>query len=267
MLITCASTQTILAQLSNKSRVQSQSEAYSTKKFIPAVTLNLKSEFPLQHAISIEFATQKFISFYVGMGMFSRAYAVTATNFLPAENTEEEMRQKFIKDKMENGSVLELGSYYHFVKKKDVYVGLNIQFQQFKLSATPQELVEEYDFADSQNLGETLQDLIDNNSTINAFYENTIIEPQVKPIQLGITIGKRFPLTRNRKLALNTEIAYHFNIATYTTLTSTSLAGQILINNIINPILENNTDASFNSFNLPSVSLRLNYQLSNRIFY
>lgn len=232
----------------------------SRKKYVPEWTISLKTQFPIQHALGIEYVTKRHISAYMGFGQFSKSYILTATDFLPSDDEEKASRKAFIKDKLENGFVFEVGSYYHFTKWKDFYFGVNIQFQRFTLPATPKELVEDYNFADEEEL-DNIQSEINANPTLRSFYENTIISPVIKPIQLGLTVGKRFSFNAIPRWSLNPEVSFHFNLTTKTTFDSDSFAGNIIINRFIEPRIGSSSSSSFSSFNFPSISLRVTYQL------
>lgn len=135
--------------------------------------LSAKTQFPIQHALGIEFRDHSGFAFTLGLGQLSRAYTVAAIGFLPEEDENQELRKQFIEDKMKNGLVFEAGAFYYPRRFKDFYIGFNIQFQRFTLPATPQELVENYGFAeqiDQDQLSEAL-----NSDVAQFFYENTII--------------------------------------------------------------------------------------------
>ncbi|MEM6633579.1 MAG: hypothetical protein AAF694_28155 [Bacteroidota bacterium] len=125
------------------------------------------------------------MSTYFSIGQLSQAYLVTATNFLPDDDPAQATRKQFIKDKLKNGLVLELGTYYYFTRRRHFSVGLSLQFQRFKLPATPMELVEKYDFGDTQLFLEDIQSQLEANSILQNFYDNSILEPVISPIQLG----------------------------------------------------------------------------------
>ena len=236
------------------------------KRFVPGFTINLKSQFPIQQAIGIEIMTSSFISLYAGIGQFSRFYTLVALDALPGDTEQQDSRRQFLKDKLQNGFVFELGSYYHLVERKGLYAGANIQFQRFSMPSTPVELVEEYNFGDPDNFNEDIQDLINNNNLVRQFYESTEIAPTVRPIQLSFLVGKRFRFKNAPKLAFQVEFSYLLNIHTGTSVESPSTIGRILVNRFIDPILDNRSNDSFDGFNLPSVSFRLSYNVG-KIMY
>ncbi len=240
--------------------------AVHNRAYLPGATINFKSQFPIQHAIGLEFNTPIFLSTYIGMGQLSRAYLVTATNFLPDDDPAQATRKQFIKDKLKNGFVLELGTHYYFSKQRNFYAGLNLQFQRFKLPATPMELVEEYDFGDTQGYLDDIQSQVESNIILQDFYENAILEPIISPIQLGITLGKKFYFKKASRLFLDVEFSYQLNISNNVKIKSDSFIGQILVNNFITPILDEGSNDSFEGFNLPSLSFRLGYQLGEKIY-
>ena len=254
------------ARLDDEKKAREDSIAMIGGRFVPKTTLSIKSQFPIQQALGLEIMTPAFVSFYIGYGQFSRFYTVVALDALPNEREDQAARRQFIKDKLKNGRVLELGCYYHLVNKKGLYLGLNFQFQRFSMPSTPIELVEEYNFGDPDNFSEDIQDLIDNNGLVRSFYESTIIEPVVRPIQLSFMIGKRFRFKNTPRLGLHTELSYQFNLHTGTSVESPSLIGNILVNSFIDPILENRSDTSFDGFNLPTLAVRLSYSLGKILY-
>lgn len=250
-----------------KEKKRQDSSALLSQKYVPAVNLSVKSQFPIQHGIGLEFNTPAMVSAYINMGQLSRFYVVNATQFLPAEDEADAIRKQLIKDKLKNGFVFELGSHYHFTKKKDLYVGLNLQLQRFTLPTTAQELVEEYDFGDDLGLRNDVSDLLDGNDFLRSFYEETIIEPTIRLVQLGLTVGKRFHLKKAPRVGLYAEFSYQLNMASSIKLNSDSRVGQLLLDNFVSPILDEGTAASFGSFNLPTLTFRLSYQLGEKIYY
>ena len=242
------------------------SMAVRTQAYLPAATINFKSQFPIQHSIGLEFNTPIFLSTYIGFGQLSRSYLVIATDFLPDDDPAQATRKQFIKDKLKNGFVFELGTNYHFSSRRHFYAGLNLQFQRFTLPATPQELVEEYDFGDSQGFTDDIQSQLEGNDFLQNFYENTVIEPVILPIQLGITLGKKFYFKKATRLFLDVEFSYQLNLSNNVNIKSESFIGQILVDSFISPILDEGSNDSFKGFNLPSVSVRIGYQLGEKIF-
>lgn len=245
---------------------KSKPDSLQERAYLPGTTINFKSQFPIQHAIGLEVNTPIFLSTYVGLGQLSRAYLVTATNFLPDSDPAQATRKRFIQDKLKNGFVLELGTHYHFSRRRNLYAGLNLQFQRFKLPATPMELVEEYDFGDSQDFLADIQSQLEDNPFLQDFYENTLLEPIIAPIQLGITVGKKVHFKKASKLFLDVEFSYQLNLSNRVRIQSESFLGQILVNNFISPILDEGSKDSFQSFNLPSLSVRLGYQWGEKIY-
>ena len=223
------------------------------------LALNAKTQFPIQHALGFEIITKKGLSFSFGIGQLSRGYTVAAMNFLKAENENDERRKQFIQDKMNNGLVVEFGSNYYPKNTKDFYFGVNLQLQRFTLPATTQELIENYGFADQidqENLDDALE-----NSLVEFFYENTIVEPIVKPVQLGLLVGKKFGFKKIPNLFLLAELNYQFNLNTNTTFDSPTVVGQIIVDSFIEPNFDPSTQESFEEFNLPSLSIKLQYRI------
>ncbi|MEM8507237.1 MAG: hypothetical protein AAF717_05375 [Bacteroidota bacterium] len=221
---------------------------------------NAKTQFPIQHALGIEYLLKGGLSFNFSLGQLSRAYTVTATNFLSAEDENQAQRKQFIEDKMKNGLVAEFGANFYPENFRDFYFGTHIQFQRFTLPATPEELVENYGFADQIDQNELEENL--NNELVQLFYENTIIEPIVKPIQLGAMFGKKFSFSKIPNFLLMVELSYHFNLTTRTKFDSASLVGRVIVDAFIEPNFDASTVDSFGSFNLPSLAIRLQYRIA-----
>ncbi|MEM9932288.1 MAG: hypothetical protein AAF824_01695 [Bacteroidota bacterium] len=249
-----------------KSAVILDSLIASKGQYVPAFSLSLKTQYPIQHAIGLEFMTRGKVSGYIGLGQLSRAYVATATELLPDQNANQEARKQFIQEELRNGFVFELGTHYHILKWRDVYVGLNLQFQRFSMVSTPQELVEEFDFGNSQGFAEDLQEAVETNDLIRYFYEDTKVKAVLNPIQLGFTMGKRFRFKRRPRWSIHTEFSYQINLASRARLDSDDFIGQLIVNNFINPILDEGTEDSFGSFNLPSISIRLSYSPGEYVF-
>ncbi len=247
-------------------KILCQESVRSNSQYVPAVALRVKAQFPIQNAIDLRFNTKAHISGYIGIGQFSRAYVITALDFLPDDNPSQIARKQLLKDKLKNGFVLELGTAYHFVRLKDLYVGLSLQFQRFSLTATPQELVEEYDIGDNLDLLDDVLEFVETNELAQAFYETVVVKPIIRPIQLGLTIGKTFHFSKVPRLSLNLELSYSRNVTTRTELTSDSFIGRIIIGSFVNPILDEGTEDSFDEFNLPTLSLGVNYQLGKKVY-
>jgi len=243
-----------------------KSDTIQNRAYLPGATINLKSQFPIQQAIGLEFHTPIFLSTYIGIGQLSRAYLVAATNFLPDDDPAQATRKRFIQDKLQNGFVLELGTHYHFWRRQHLYVGLNLQFQRFKLPATPMELVEEYDFGDTQGFLEDIQDQLEDSPFLQDFYENALLEPTIAPIQLGITVGKKFYFKKAPRLFWDIEFSYQLNISNRVRIKSESFVGQIIVDNFIVPILDEGSNDSFQGFNLPTLSVRLGHQLGKKVY-
>lgn len=254
------------AQVPETKAVPLDAATLESKEFLPAFSLVLKTQYPIQHAIGLEFGTPGLMTGYVGFGQFSRHYVITALEALPSNNENQEARKRLIQDKLRNGFVFELGTHYHILKRKGLYAGINLQFQRFSMRATPQELVEEYDFGDTQGLGEELQDALEGNEFLQYFYEDTQVKAVVNPVQLGITLGKRFQFKKNPRLSLSAELSYQLNLASRSKLESDDFLGQIILTNFVSPILDEGTEDSFGSFNLPSLSIRLNYMLGDYVY-
>ncbi|MEA5139238.1 hypothetical protein [Arcicella rigui] len=224
--------------------------------------ISIKTQFPIQHALGIEFISPIGLSSYFGLGQLSRNYTVLATNALPAKDENQAERQRFIKDKMKNGSVFEVGMNYYFGKKRKLYSGVNIQFQHFTLPATPKELFEKYNFGDQLALQNDLDDLLDR-PIVQNFFENTLLTPNVNPIQLGFLLGFSIKIGKSEKLFLNPELNYQINLYTKTKVSASNPIGNILVNNIINPTIKQGSEESFGTFKLPSISLKFVYRFSN----
>lgn len=242
------------------------SVAIQNRKFLSAATVNLKTQYPIQHAISLEVASPIFLSGHVSVGQFSRFYTKSALEFLPQEDEAQIKRKEFVQDKLQNGFVFEIGVKYHIVKWRNTYAGLNMQIQRFKLPTTTQEMVEEYDFGDTQGrLGDILT-LVESSPALNNFYENAMLTPSITNFQLEFKLGKRFHFKKLSKLFLDLEVSYQFNLSAQVSIEAPSAIGNNLIENFVKPILNQGSEESFGGFALPTIGLRLSYQLGERIY-
>ena len=240
--------------------------AIDQRTFLSGVTLNLKTQYPIQHAISLEVATPIFFSGHIGIGQFSRFYTKSALEFLPQEDDTQIRRKEFVQDNLQNGFVFESGVQYHVLKWHNIYAGLDMQMQQFSLSSTPQELVEEYDFEDTQGLLGDVLAVVDKSPALQVFYENAILTPAITTIQLEVKLGKRIHFKKITKLFLDIELSYQYNLSAQVTMKASSTIGNNLVENFITPIIDQGSKDSFSSFALPTVGLRLSYQLGNKIY-
>lgn len=229
---------------------------------IPGILVGAKSQFPIQQAIGLEFVSPFNISAYAGIGQYSRYYTVLALDLLPGKNENQLSRKQFIKDKMENGSVFEIGSAYHFRKIRGFYAGLTIQFQKFSMTSTTRELIEEYDFGDSENKREALLDLVDRNPRLREFYQDEPVTSVIRPIQIGLHVGKRFVFRRLPKLGVHLELAGNRNVGTSSSVQSVSALGNVIVQQFAAPIVEKKSKESFRSLTLPTVSLRATYAIT-----
>ncbi|PSL18787.1 hypothetical protein CLV60_12916 [Dyadobacter jiangsuensis] len=226
--------------------------------------VSLKSQFPIQQAIGLEVMVKPKLSGYLGFGQFSRFYTTVALNALPNKKVEQQMRRKFIKDNLRDGTVFETGLAYHFAKRNRFYAGLNFQNQKFTLPSTTQQLVENYDFLDAQGRKDKILDLIEKNARLREFYETTRIISKVTLQRLGITLGRRFGFSKIPRFGFHTELSAQWNIGSGTAIESSSPIGNILIKQFAEPILQERTQESFSSFFLPSLTLRVSYALVMR---
>ncbi|MDR6809632.1 hypothetical protein J2Y45_006710 [Dyadobacter sp. BE34] len=234
------------------------------KKQVPLLSVSLKSQFPIQQAIGLEVMTKTKLSGYLGFGQFSRFYTTVALNALPNKKVEQQMRRRFIKDNLRNGTVFEAGLTYHLPRRRKFYAGINFQNQNFTLPSTTQQLVENYDFLDSQDRKDKIMDLIDKNARLREFYETAEIISKVSLQRLGITIGRRFGFMKIPRFGLHTELSGQWNMGSRTSIESSSLIGNVLVNQFAEPILREKTKDSFSSFFLPSLTLKVSYALVTR---
>ena len=220
--------------------------------------VNFKTQVPIQHGFAVEFITPIRMSAYVNVGIYSAAYTKMLINMVPDRNPNKSSVDNLINDRLKNGFVFEFGSHYYFRNPKNYYVGLNLQFQKFSVSATPYELIEVYDFGGDAVSEEQINETI-TNSTADFFYRNTIIEPIFKPIQLGFVAGRSFYFKRAPHLSISTELSYLLNIKTNFEVTSPSFIGRIVVSNLVNPELNFGSQENFNDYNLPTLTVKFNY--------
>ena len=153
------------------------------------------------------------------------------------------------------------------MKWRNVYVGLNLQVQQFKIQATSQEIVEEYDFGNTLGYFEEVSNLIENVPALTAFYENTILTPSLTAIQIEAKLGKRIHFKKMKRLFLDVELSYQSNLSARVSINTSSTTGEVLMKNVIEPILNEGTEDSFGAFAFPTVGVKLSYQIGHKIYY
>lgn len=240
--------------------------AINQGKFLSHGTVHLKTQYPIQHAIGVEVATPFFLSGHLGIGQLSSFYAKSALEFLPEEDESQLKRRELIQDKLKDGFVFEFGVQYHVLPWRNLYAGLNLQIQQFKIQASPQELAEEYDFGDTQGFREEILGLIENVPVLSSFYENTVLSPSLTAIQLEAKVGKRIHFKKMKSVFLDVEVSYQTNLSAAASVNTSSTAGEVLMENFIKPILEEGTEDSFSSFSFPTVGVRISYQIGDKVY-
>ncbi len=233
-------------------------------KYVPSVMLKLKTQFPIQHAVGIEIVTDAKISMHASIGQFSRFYTVVALETLAQNDENQEIRQEFFKERLRNGLVIELGSNYFFLKR-GYYAGLNFQFQRFSLSGTLEELVENFDFNDTQGFGNDIQELVGQNQNLQNFYEQTTVYPTFSPLQMGFTLGKRFRFKKHPGLGLHFELGYSFNVLPRVKVETDNFITQTLMDRFVNPLIQNSATESFSTFNYPTISFGISAGLGKII--
>lgn len=230
------------------------SMAIAHNTYMPSVLLKAKTQFPVQHALGLEFLTRSGLSFYGGMGRFSRCYTLAAMGAVSPKNAQEEVRQAFFKERLRSGLVTEIGVNYYFLKK-GYYTGMSLQFQRFSLSGTVKELMENLDLGDSQGLGGELDELLQENEFLEDFYERETVYPTFTPLQLGLLVGKRFHFKKHPYIGMHIELGYNLNISQGTRIETDRYLTQALMDRVVNPLIKNTATESFSALNYPFVSV------------
>lgn len=220
----------------------------------------IKTEFPTHHAIGFQLIHESGFTSDFSLGLMSGTYNNFVFNNLPDEDLNAAKRKDFILDVMENGMVFSLGIGYHFKQFKHFSIGMGLQMQQFSLLATPRELVEEYDFGNETGLANDIDAIIEENPNADFFYRSVLVEPIIRPLQLGFNLNKGFSI--NKRLSFHIDAAYWFNIATFTEISSPSLVGRLMVNQALSPLVDSGSDESFDQFSYPSISIGLKFRFS-----
>lgn len=247
-----------------KENQRKDSIALENKDFSYPVDLYLKTQFPVQHALGLRFTHESGIELLGSFGIFSRSYTLIALEFLEDENSTENERQEFFKDRLRSGTVIEFGAgYFHF--PSGFSGSLTFQFQRFSISATSEELINNLDFGDELVDDSELQDALEDSETLEDFYYNETVYPTIRPIQLVLNIEKKFRFRKVPRISLSVAFSFSMNIATRTSIEANSTLGTIIMDNYVNPTLKQSSTESFGTFNLPSLTLQLNIGLGKLI--
>lgn len=240
---------------------QEDSVRLLTRRFLPKTMLGIKTQFPIQHALNLEMRIGNTpLSTQFGIGQFSRFYTLIALNMIDAKTEGAQVRKDFIKVRLRNGSVIELGLMAHHIQKR-FYGGLSLQFQRSSMAATPEELVEQFDFADDSDLRSNIDSLVAKHQIVADFYTSTVVYPTICPLQMGFVLGKLWRF-KNPRLALHAELGYSFNLATPLKIEGKSgFLVNLLLDSYVNPLVKGQNAKSFSSFRYPSLALRLSYGL------
>lgn len=244
-----------------KERVNEDSSRLLTRRFLPKTMLGFKTQFPIQHAINLEMRIGNTpLSAEFGLGQFSSFYTLIALNVIDAKTEEAQVRKDFIKARLRNGSVIELGLMAHQIQNR-FYAGVNLQFQRSSLAATPEELVEHFDLAGDSGLRGNIDSLVAKYQIVADFYTSTLIYPTIRPLQLGLVVGKLWRF-KNPRLAIHAELGYSFNLAAPIKIEGKSgFLVNLLLDSYVNPLVEGQSAKSFSSFRYPSLALRMCYGL------
>ena len=231
--------------------------AIISKEFTYPLHLYIKTQFPVQHALGLEFTHEKGIDIRASFGIFSRSYTLLALEFLEDENATENERQQFFKDRLNSGTVIELNAgYFHL--PTGLSGNISFQFQRFSISTTSYELLENLDYGDDIVDQSELDEALEDSETLEDFYYNETVYPTIRPIQLVINLEKRFRFSKAPRISLAMALSYSFNLTTRTSIEAKSSLGSYIMDNYVNPTLDQSTTQSFGSFNLPSITFQLN---------
>lgn len=229
------------------------------KLFVPRLRISVKSQFPLQQAIGIEVISQRKFSGYLGYGQYSRFYTRLMLDQLPGKSLSQQARRTFIKERVQNGRVIELAGWYTPPIRQRLYGGVSVQWQKLSLYSTPKELVEHFDPGNSNGYLDKIQHIVDNSPFLEKFYETEVVFPEIRPIQVGILIGKQFMLSRLPRLGLHLEMSYQFTVRTTASVEGGGTLAKFLMTNYVNPILQQKASESFSNFRYPTLAARVSY--------
>ncbi|MEL6654499.1 MAG: hypothetical protein AAFQ87_27240 [Bacteroidota bacterium] len=245
---------------SAKEQQSQDSLAIAQRKYLYQSNLYFKTEFPIQLALGYQFTGKKGISFHASTGLYPAAFTRVLLNQAPAETQAEADFQAFISDRLQNGSVNEIGFGYTSLQS-GLYALISLQFQRFSIETTTNELIENLDTElDAATLEEQFEALP---ALENFFYEESIY-PTFRPTNLVLSVGKTFRFAAIPRFSLSTHLSYGINLSSSLQVEANSFIGNTVANSFINPgLASSNQNIAFRG--LPSLSLRVNYHFGGMV--
>ncbi|BDD11474.1 hypothetical protein FUAX_39060 (plasmid) [Fulvitalea axinellae] len=244
--------------------LKKDSLAIGKNEYMRNSQLFIKTEIPIQYAIGYQYAFKSGILLNGSIGVFSRTYATIAMDFMPSEDPAEKQRMDFFQANLYGGAVLEFGMGYQL--RKSGFLGLaSIQFQRFGVRATAKELIDNLDSEGSFNDLDDLEDRLSGSSLLSDFYYEDELRPVIKPTQFRISFGKMFRLKSVPRLSVTAFVSYNFNLSSSIKVETDSSIGSIILDNFVNPTLENSSGISFSQFQYPSLTFQFSYEFGRVI--
>lgn len=243
-----------------KEQQRLDSLAITHKKFLYSSSLYAKIEFPTQLALGYQYIAKQGLAFHGSLGLYPSAFTRVLLDVAPEGQIEDNALQDFFTDRLENGSVTELGVGY-YVLKPGLFVLASLQFRKFSISTTTSELIENLsaDFDPSD-----LEAQIAENDILETFFYEETVYPTFRPIMLQLSVGKIFRFSSMPRISLSTQLSYGINLNTSIRVEANSFIGNTVMNNLVNPALADSEQA-FEIRGIPSLSLSLNYHFGRLI--
>lgn len=243
-----------------KEQQRLDSVAIAHKKFLYSSSLYTKVEFPTQLALGYQYIARQGFAFHGSLGLYPSAFTRLLLDFAPEGQIEENALQDFFSERLENGSVTELGVGYYALKP-GVFLLASLQFQKFSIATTTSELLENLsaDFDPTD-----LEAQIAENAVLETFFYEETVYPTFRPIMLKLSVGKIFRFSSMPRISLSTQLSYGLNLNTSIRVEANSFIGNTVMNNFVNPVLAD-SDQVFELRGIPSLSLSLNYHFGKLI--
>ncbi|MEL7532403.1 MAG: hypothetical protein AAFN10_13880 [Bacteroidota bacterium] len=250
----------------DKERVEAQKQkrldslAIAHKQFLYQSKLYLKTEFPTQLALGYQYISQSGFSFHASTGIYPSGFTRLLLNLAENESPEAAELQQFFSDRLQNGSVNELGIGY-FRLKSGVFALASLQFQKFSIATTTNELIENLDTEiDATEIESQLEEI----PALEDFFYGETVYPTFRSVNLVLSAGKTFRFASMPRFSLSTHLSYGINLSSSLRVEANSFIGNTVMNNFVNPNLAD-SDQAIGIRGIPSLSLSLNYQFGKLI--
>ena len=206
-------------------------------------TLKAGVEIPLQYALQYDLKFYEKLSINVQAGILTKPFNDAILTTLEFFGTDESTIE-LIKNSFQFGTILDIGSNYHFGKN---YIGLFSQWIDLKAGDTPLELIESYFGIEFPPLPIPLPPTL----TPKIYLKSDLF-------QLGFLYGRRFTFKNSPRIEIHTEIALSKNI-----YSNSSLRSDHLEVNSINDLVDSELSSIYSKYAyIPTVNIYFAYRLN-----